>query len=312
MIPVYLVTGMLDSGKSTLVRETLMEQEWIEEGQTLLILCEEGEIEFPEEYLEEKNIAVEIVEDPEELDASFFKNCDKKYNAAQIVIEYNGMWKLEDLLSTRFPRKWELQGVYSTVNGSTLNMYLKNMKNMLMEPLTESELIIVNRCPQDVDRAAFRRAVKVQNSMATVIFEGLDGQIIPQSEEDLPYDVKKNPIEIDDIDFGIWYVDASENPDLYIDKEIVLNAQAFQPAELGQTMVVLARKIMTCCADDVRFYGYPCVMEEAKEIPEEKWIRVRAKFAYEHFAGYSDPQPVLYMIDMEDAKAPEDDIVYIG
>ena len=42
-IPVFIVTGFLDSGKTTLVKETLMEQEWIEPGLTLLIRCEEGE-----------------------------------------------------------------------------------------------------------------------------------------------------------------------------------------------------------------------------------------------------------------------------
>ena len=35
------------------------------------------------------------------------------------------MWKLEDLLSIKYPYNWELQGVYSTVNGLTLDMYLK-------------------------------------------------------------------------------------------------------------------------------------------------------------------------------------------
>lgn len=44
--PVFVCTGFLDSGKTTLVKETLMEQEWIEPGLTLLILCEEGEEEY--------------------------------------------------------------------------------------------------------------------------------------------------------------------------------------------------------------------------------------------------------------------------
>ena len=61
------------------------------------------------------------------------------------------MWKLEDLLSIRYPRSFELQGVYSTVNGMTLDMYLMNMRNMLMEQLTESELIVVNRCADGVN-----------------------------------------------------------------------------------------------------------------------------------------------------------------
>ena len=50
--PVYICTGFLDSGKTLLVKDTLMEQEWIEPGLTLLILCEEGEEEYSKEYLE--------------------------------------------------------------------------------------------------------------------------------------------------------------------------------------------------------------------------------------------------------------------
>ena len=74
----------------------------------------------------------------------------------RFVIEYNGMWKLEDLLQLKYPRKWQIQGIYSTVNGTTLDMYLKNMRNMLMERLPESELIIINRCPEGVDRSGFK------------------------------------------------------------------------------------------------------------------------------------------------------------
>ena len=51
--PMFIVTGFLDSGKTTMIKDTLMEQEWIEPGLTLLLLCEEGEEEYPEEYLKE-------------------------------------------------------------------------------------------------------------------------------------------------------------------------------------------------------------------------------------------------------------------
>ena len=32
--PVYICTGFLDSGKTTFIKDTLMKQEWIEEGPT--------------------------------------------------------------------------------------------------------------------------------------------------------------------------------------------------------------------------------------------------------------------------------------
>ena len=91
--PVYICTGFLDSGKTLLVKDTLMEQEWIEPGLTLLILCEEGEEEYSKEYLEENDMVLLKIDKFEQLNAAFFTNCEKNYHPAQVVIEYNGMWK---------------------------------------------------------------------------------------------------------------------------------------------------------------------------------------------------------------------------
>ena len=310
--PVFICTGFLDSGKTTLVKDTLMEQEWIEPGLTLLIVCEEGEEEYSEEYLKRKTMALLNIEEPEQLNATFFKNCEKNYHPTQVVIEYNGMWKLQDLLMIKYPRNWQLQGVYSTVNGMTVDMYLKNMRNVLMEQLTESELIVVNRCPAETDRSGFRRALKVQNPMAQLIFEGTDGKIIQPSAEDLPYDVKTDPIVIDDMDFGIWYVDAYDHPNIYLHKEIEFVAQAFRPKGMGKDMFVPVRKIMTCCADDIRFYGYPCKVDKNIDIPMKKWVKIRARFEFESVTSFGNEQPVLYLTHLEVAQKPEEEVVYLG
>lgn len=312
MIPVFICTGFLDSGKTTLVKDTLMEQDWIEEGLTLLIVCEEGEEEYSEAYLKQKDMVLLKIEEFSQLNAAFFKNCERMYRPMQVVIEYNGMWKLEDLLSIKYPRNWELQGIYSTVNGTTLDIYLKNMRNLLMEQLTESELIVVNRCPQGVDRAGFRRAVKVQNPMSQLIFEGMDGQIIQPTAEDLPYDIKGDKIVIADEDFGIWYVDASDHPEFYLQKEIEFTAQVFRPQGMREDMFVPVRKIMTCCADDVRYYGYPCKLEQKINIQKHQWMRVRVRFEYESLMGRDDRQPVLYLIEMQPTEKPDEEVVYLG
>lgn len=311
IIPVFICTGFLDSGKTTLVKETLMEQDWILPGRTLLICCEEGEIGYSQEYLDSKNMVLHRIREMEQLTPAFFKNCSKKYRPVQVVIEYNGMWKLADLLSIKYPHNWELQGVYSTVNGQTLDMYLKNMRNMLMEQLTESELIVINRCSEGVDRSGFRRAVKVQNPMAQLIFEDVNGRIMQPSQEDLPYDITGEQIEIEDEDFGIWYVDAYDHPDHYIDKEICFKAQIFRPKGMGEDMFVPVRKIMTCCAADMRYYGYPCRLEKTAEWDKKTYYQIRARFAYETVA-FGNEQPVLYLINMEETVPPREEVVYLG
>ena len=52
-VMVYLMTGFLDSGKTEFLKFTLSQEYFQVEGNTLLILCEEGEEEYdPQEMLE--------------------------------------------------------------------------------------------------------------------------------------------------------------------------------------------------------------------------------------------------------------------
>ena len=187
-----------------------------------------------------------------------------------------------------------------------------NMRNMLMEQLTESELIVVNRCADGVNRSGFRRALKVQNPMAQLLFEDMQGKIIEPSEEDLPYDVKGDKIVLDDVDFGVWYVDAYDHPELYLHKEIDFKGQIFRPKGMPDNMFVPVREIMTCCADDVRYYGYPCKAEMKIDAKTKSWMQIRARFEYEAVSSFGNKQPVLYLIDMEPATEPEDKVVYLG
>ena len=45
-IPVYLFSGFMDSGKSSLIEETLFENDFGEGAKGLIIMCEDGEKEF--------------------------------------------------------------------------------------------------------------------------------------------------------------------------------------------------------------------------------------------------------------------------
>ena len=45
-IPVYLFTGFMDSGKTTLVKETLFDDGFTEGGRSVVICCEDGDVEY--------------------------------------------------------------------------------------------------------------------------------------------------------------------------------------------------------------------------------------------------------------------------
>ena len=84
MIPVYIVSGLLDSGKTSFIQSTLLEQDWIAKGTTLLILCEEGEYELPESYKKSKRIAEIPVSSPDSFTESY---CSELTNMACLTEE---------------------------------------------------------------------------------------------------------------------------------------------------------------------------------------------------------------------------------
>ena len=49
------------------------------------------------------------------------------------------------------------------------------------------------------------------NPRAQIVFESEDGEPIENTEEDLPFDLNAPVIQIDEIDYGIWYLDAMEH-----------------------------------------------------------------------------------------------------
>ena len=72
-IPVYLFSGFMDSGKTTLIRQTLIEEDFTEGARTLLIVCEDGDEEYDEALLAAHNIKVVYVEQEEDF-------CELKLN----------------------------------------------------------------------------------------------------------------------------------------------------------------------------------------------------------------------------------------
>ena len=312
-IPVYIITGQLDSGKTSFVKDTMMEQDWLENGTTLYVLCEEGEYELPELYRKNRRITQITADDPEVFTTQYCEDLLRTYSPSQIIIEFNGMWNLQDFLKKDFPKSWGLAGIYSTVDGSSLELLMMNMRNLFMNQLIESDFVVVNRCPQSLNRVPFRKALKLQNPGAQVIFEGEDGKIIEFGEEDLPYDLNAPVIELDDVDYGTWYADAFESPERYKGKKIRFLAQFFRPFGMAKNMFVPGRLVMACCAADIKFYGFPCKSDKSMRFENKSWHRITAEFAMDKKrdprTGQIDAVPVLRFISAEDAPAPAEEVV---
>lgn len=309
--PVYLFTGLLESGKTTLVQEVVNNEDFLDPGVTVLVQCEEGEHSYSQEFLKENDIVLIEVDDEVQLNELFWKRIERDYEPMQIMVEYNGMWTMENFFLSGLPEDWFVGGIYSTINGETAELYLNNMRKMFMEPLRDSNLIIFNRCSEDIDRRKFRRTFKGMNPQVQVAFESPTGKIYDNEPDVVPYDYSGDVVVIEDMDYGIWYLDAQEHPERYVGKEIRFNARFCESAEPGKKHFVPGRHIMTCCEDDIEFLGFLCNYTQDINYEHGEWIRVTVKFDYGpcEMYGPGEEGPVLELVESKNGIQPEQELV---
>lgn len=309
-VPVFLFTGFLESGKTSFIKDALKDPGFFNGEKTLLILCEEGEEEYDEVEYSRKNIFIEKVESQETLTEEYYKKCDELHKPERVMIEYNGMWQIEAALDDNMPDEWELAQVISTVDATTFPMYWSNMRSMVMDQLSMSDLVILNRCTDQTKRNDFRRSVKLFNKKAQIGYEAAEGFEDALKEEELPFDIDAPVIEIEDDDYGIWYMDVMDNPKKYEGKTVKFNALVFKPKNYPPTSFVPGRFAMTCCADDIQYMGVLCKNADIAQYNDKDWVNVTAKVKREFAKEYRGKGPVLYPTQIEKGEKPEDDLVY--
>ena len=312
-IPVYVFMGFLESGKTTFVKETLLDRSFTGGEKTLLLVCEDGEEEYDEKELKKNNIYVEYIEE-DQLTTEHLLDLQDKYKPESVMIEYNGMWKLDKIFEIRVPKGWTVVQVLSFINAETYDLYSNNMKATMVEQFSSADMVVFNRCKPEDKRAEWRRSIKAVNRRAQIIFEMADGSIAQDesTEEDLPFDVKADVIDVQDEDYGIWYVDASDAPDRYKGKKIHFKAMVFHPKNYPDNIFVPGRFAMTCCAEDIQFVGYKCYYNGAKNLVDRQWVDVTATIDYEFYPDFGGDGPVLKAEKVVLTGAPKEEVVYFS
>ena len=176
-IPVYLFTGFMDSGKTTLVKETLFENGFADGEKGIIIACEDGDEEYDVEKLSSINMELITMDDKSLFTSEKLKELNSIYKPQQVFIEYNGTWEMEHILDAELPEGWLIVQNLATIDTDTFEMYMNNMRTMMQEQFFAADVVIFNRSDDNTDRGKFRRMVKNINRMAQVVFERKDGTI---------------------------------------------------------------------------------------------------------------------------------------
>lgn len=307
--PVYLFTGFLDSGKTTLIQDTLNDPSFMDEGSRTLLLCfEEGETAYDSELMQEKQVFVEYYDDPAVLSEEKMHELDTIYHPDQVFIEWNGTLAVPDILLSGMPDYWPLVQILTTVDASTFELYMGPLRQMMYEQLRWSDTVICNRCDENTSMSLLRGNIKAINRRAQIFYEGNYGEQVELKDNGLPFSIDDPIIDIKDEDYGLWYMDASENPSKYAGKEVIL--RGFYAEQLpGYTQTfILGRRAMVCCEQDTSLCGITVTGVRIWEMQIGDWIEVQ---------GVLKPVPlesggetvVLYANRVMCYEKPEDEFV---
>ncbi|MBQ1681584.1 MULTISPECIES: TIGR03943 family putative permease subunit [Agathobacter] len=310
-IPVYLFTGFMDSGKTSLIKETLFENDFGEDAPGIVLMCEDGEVEFDEAELAKKNLQLVEIESEEQFNLDKLNEINDQYHPQIVFLEYNGTWTADKIVDQELPKDWLIIQTLMTIDSTTFDLYLNNMRAMMQDQIFISDVVIFNRTDDETDRGHLRRMIKNINRKAQVVYERKDGTIDERPEE-LPFDIDADVIDLPDADYAIWYMDCMENYKKYDRKKIHFKALVYNPEKLKKGFFVPGRFVMTCCVEDIQFLGFKCKYENEQELEHKSWIDFTGEIRVEFAREYKGKGPVLYPIDIKPTEKPEDELVYFS
>ena len=305
-IPVYLIAGFLDGGKTDFINGILQDGFAIED-KTLLLCCEEGELEYDPNVLH--NVTVIAIDEEEDLKCSYLKELEKQYKPKQVLIEYNGMWQMERLYREVLPANWVLYQIMTFVEASTFEPYARNMGQLMMEKITNADLLVFNRCTPELRDSLRSRNLRMVNRRADIYLENVDGTTEDYlTGDECPFDLNQDIIDIPDDDFGVWYVDVMDHPDRYAGKMVHMKLLMCHSQKYPGTHCP-GRFAMVCCENDIQFLGLVAKGRDLKQYNNRDWIEVTARMAVEKHSAYNGNGPVMHVISISPCEKPVQDVV---
>lgn len=297
--PVFIFTGFFGSGKTEFIQDTLENPEFGNDGRTLLIVCEEGELEYQPEKFAGPGVTVKYIRTEEELREGILRKIIVGCLYDRVVIEYNGMWNLETLFAA-MPRNWVIAQEMCFFDATTFEIYNKNMRQQCFDKMKTAEMVVFNRMDKNADKMPFHKEVRIANRRSLIIYEYGPNDMEPDTIEDpLPYDMTKKNITIEDDWYAEWYRDINENEDAYDGKVLTLKGRVAINKELPDGRFAFGRHVMTCCADDIQFAALMAIWSDTTELEVGDWVKITAKVRITYEEAYGEKGPVLYVKSLE-------------
>lgn len=297
--PAVTVSGIIESGKTTFINESLENGDFGDLGKVLILSTEEGEVAYDSAFLAKHNAVFYNFENPEDFTVEKINELIKINKPHCLFIEENAMW---DWSAVKLPPYIIVEQAFTIIDATTFKVYFNNMRQKFSDMLQKSTIVIMNRAEETSEMAGFKRNLRLMNKDAYIIVRDKNGNPISFVEE-LPYKVG-DEMTISDADFGIFYIDTFENIPRYDGKIVEFNCMTMLSKQLPKNTFVAGRLAMTCCANDIQLIGHLCSYREdqAKDVVDKGWAHIKARAHYLD-VGEDEPQLVFELLEIK--KIPE-------
>ena len=200
--------------------------------------------------------------------------------------------------------------IMTMVESATFDTYAKNLGQMMMEKLTNADLIVFNRCTEALRDSLRQRNLKMVNRRASIYLEYLDGTSQDYADDSVsPFDLDQDVIDIPEDDFGVWYVDVMEHPERYQGKTVRAKAVVCHLPQYPDN-VILGRFAMTCCENDITFLGLVAAGDGFGAFENRSWADVSGVVRLErHKASEGEEGPVLHVAALSPADKPKQEVL---
>ncbi len=307
--PVYLFLGFLESGKTKFIQETLEDPRFATGEKTLLLVTEEGETEYETiKFANAENVELVVIDDKSELTEAYLSELQIKHGIERVVVEYNGMWELEDFF-TAMPEGWMVNQIMTFFDSNTFVNYNANMRQLVYDKIENTQLVVFNRFDDTMDKMQFHKIVRGITRRADIVYERVDGKAdFDDIEDPLPFDINAPIIEIKDRDYAFFYRDLTENLEAYIGKTVKFRGIVATDKRLSSQDVVVGRHVMTCCVDDIQYCGLACELPQTMDLETRDWISVTARVEFKKHTIYKGKGPVLVAEKVIICEEPEEQL----
>lgn len=306
--PVYMFVGFLESGKTKFIQETLEDARFDTGENTLLLVMEEGMEEYDESKFAVQNVSIAYIDDQTEMTEEKLTALQLEYGATRVLVEYNGMWLMEDFFSA-MPEGWMINQLMTFFDSKTVINYNANMRQLVFDKIQNTQMVVFNRYEDSVDKTALHKLVRGISRRADIVYEYANGKAEYDDIEDpLPFDVNAPVIEIEDRDYAFFYRDLAENMEEYIGKTVKFKGIVATDKRLAPNDIVIGRHIMTCCADDIQYSGLACVLPTAMGVKTRDWLEITAKIEFTKHQIYKGKGPVLIASAVKKCEPPEEQL----